>query len=154
MSAWMSGAVRAPAYRDAGLRQADRCLWIASDLDEDYSPALAARYCNATLKGVHLVVDLPTGEVAQMLPAERRATYLPHDGIQVLVLRPVKTPEGLESQALSALSGVFAWVRSLGVPDFWPHGPSTPFNQAPPGASGHYAFGDLHNALRSGTHAR
>lgn len=153
MSAWMPDAVQAPAYRDAGLRQARRVLWIASELDEDYSPALAARYCNATLKPVHLIWDPGTGEVVQMLPADKRACWLPHDGVQVLVLNALKTMQGKKSQTLSEPGGVIAWVRSLDVPDFWPLGPATPFEPAPPGADGHYAFGELPHGIRAGTNA-
>lgn len=145
MPAWMPDAVQAPAYRDAGLRQARRVLWIASELDEDYSPALAARYCNATLRSVHLIWDPSTGEVVQMLPADKRATWLPHDGVQVLVLNALKTMQGKESQTLSGLEGVLVWVRSLDVPDFWPQGPSTPFESSAPGADGHYVFGAIND---------
>lgn len=149
MSAWMPNAVQAHAYRDAGLSQARRVLWIASDLDSSYSAALAARYCNATLRPVHLIWDPQTGEVVQMLPADRRACWLPHDGIQVLVLRPLETHQGKESQPLPGLAGVTAWVRSLDVPNFWPLGPSTPFDTSAPGADGHYTFGVPNARLRA-----
>lgn len=149
MSAWMPNAVRAHAYRDSGLRQANRVLWIASELDEYYSAALTARYCNATLRSVHLIWDALTGETVQMLPADRRASWLPYDGIQVLVLNAPKTHEGLESQTLSGLTGVIAWVRSLGVLDSWPLGPSTSLESAPR-ADGHYIVGDINDrAIRA-----
>lgn len=147
MSAWMPNATRAHAYRDAGLRQADRVIWIESELDEYYSATLAARYCNATLRSVHLIWDASTGEVVQMLPAERRASWLPYDGVQVLVLRAPKTREGLESQSLSGLAGVIAWVTSLDVPNVWPLGPSTPLQLSAPKADGHYIYGNIDDRL-------
>lgn len=125
MSAWMPDATRIPAYRDAGRMDlaAPRVLWIASDLDDQYSAALTAAYANANIRCPHLIVDLRRGEVVQMIPADRRATWVDSEGVQVLVLGWPFPPKGLAVEARSALARVMAWVRSLDVPDFRPCGP-------------------------------
>lgn len=144
MSSWLPDAGRVPAYRDAGALAVDpaRVLWCASGLDVGYSAALAAQYANAVVRSPHVVFDPRTGELIQMLPADRRAMWVKSDGIQVLVLAPecLFPVKGGAVDGLPALRRVLGWVRSLGVPDFCPRGPAIDGHPKAVGSiAGHYS---------------
>lgn len=144
MSSWLPDAGRIPAYRDAGPLAMDspRVLWIASGLDDGYSAALAAAYANAVVRAPHVVYDPRTGELIQMMSADRRAMWVKSDGIQVLVLAPecLFPVKGGAVESLSGLSGVLGWVRSLNVPDFCPRGPAIEGHPKAAGSeAGHYS---------------
>lgn len=146
MSSWMPDAARVPAYRDAGPLELvpARVVWIRSDLVGEYSAALTANYANANVLAPHLIWNPFSGDVIQMLPADRRAMWLRSEGIQIVVCGV--PPEGsfpLQGNAvesLSGLSGVMGWVRSLDVPDFSPLGPAVPTMPKAAGKhAGHYS---------------
>lgn len=146
MSAWLPTAERIPAYRDAGVLAMDapRCLWIASGLGGEYSARLTAEYSNAYLCPPHLIYDPRNDEVIQMVPADRRATWVASEGIQVVVCETTQEcpfpPKGEEFESLSGLAGVLGWLRDLGVPDFCPLGPAVPSMPKAAGkAAGHYS---------------
>lgn len=144
MSAWMPDAARVPAYRDGGPMESRAALWIRSDLGSGYSVALTARYANATSRAAHLVIDFRSGEVVQMLPADRRAMWIRSEGIQILVCDTAREGpfprQGGAVERLKCVESVMGWLHDLHVPDFSPLGP--PHSGLPRTAgreAGHYS---------------
>src|SRR5690606_38430469 len=87
LSAWLSAAARIPAYADGGALTAmdPRCLWVASHLGAEYSARLTAEYSHAFVRSPHIIYDPRNDEVIQMLPADRRATWVKSEGVQIVV---------------------------------------------------------------------
>lgn len=135
VSNWLSGARVVLAKTDGGsmLGGSPRATWHTTENDPTKTSALAvAKYLNTTKNCVHIVWNPVTGEIVQMIPANRAGRGLKNKAggaetnrkgsinIQIEVVARAAKP--FTATACKNLDKIVAWLRSHGVKDAWPSG--------------------------------
>ena len=139
MRLWIPGAKILTAQKDGTLLGGPRkVVWHTTENNPNNTSALAvARYLNTVGSQVHLVWNPVTGEMVQMIPANRGGRGLMNlaGGVQtnnagsvvfqIEVVGQAKDP--WTSGPCKGLDVIVAFLRQLGVPDVWPAGDLKPY---------------------------
>lgn len=142
MKAWLDGAKRIAAWKDGGsmLGGPVRVVWHSTENDPTKtSAATIAHYLNRVGYQCHLIWNPVSGEIIQMIPADRagRALGNASGGIEtnrggriVVQIEVVgRAAQPFTNGPMKGRGQIIAWLRGLGIPDVWPGGP-------PPAAPG------------------
>lgn len=136
MNLWCDGVRRVPAWQDGGsmLGGPKRVIWHSTENDPTRTSAYTiAEYLNRVGYQVHMVWNPVTGEIVQMIPADRAGRGLRNlnggvqtnrEGdvcVQIEVVAHASKP--FTQYEMKGLDKIMKWVRGLGVPDVWPGGP-------------------------------
>jgi peptidoglycan hydrolase-like protein with peptidoglycan-binding domain len=136
---WIAGAKVLAAHQDGTLLGgAKKVVWHTTENDPKKTSAIAvARYLNTVGSQVHLVWNPETGEMVQMIPANRGGRGLENrsGGVQtnnggsiVFQIEVVgRAKEPWTSGPCKGLETVIAFLRQLGVDDVWPSGDLKPY---------------------------
>lgn len=142
MKVWLDGAQRIKAWQDGGslLGGPRRVVWHSTENDPTKTTAATiAHYLNRVGYQCHLVWNPVTGEIIQMIPADRAGRALGNAPggietnrggslcVQIEVVGRAARP--FTSSEMKGRSAIIEWLRGLGIPDVWPGGP-------PPAAPG------------------
>ena len=140
MRLWIAGAKILAAARDGGSMVGGpaKALWHTTENDPTKTTALAvARYLNKVGSQVHLVWNPETGEMIQMIPANRAGRGLVNlsGGVQtnrggsaVFQIEVVgRAVNPWTSGPCKGLAEVVAFLRQLGIKDAWPAGDLKPY---------------------------
>lgn len=139
MRLWIPGAKIVTAHQDGTLLGGERkVVWHTTENDPTKTSALAvARYLNNVGAQVHLVWNPNTGEMVQMIPANRGGRGLMNKAggvqtnnggsvvFQIEVVGQAKNP--WTNGPCKGLDVIVAFLRQLGVPDVWPAGDLKPY---------------------------
>jgi len=154
MRYWVPGAKVLAAHQDGTLLGGSRkVVWHTTENDPNYTSALAvARYLNSVGSQVHLVWNPNTGEMVQMIPANRGARGLRNLGggvqtnnggsvvFQIEVVGQAKNP-WTENGPCKNLDVIVAFLRQLGIEDVWPAGDLKPYPASYGGSRSTSAWG-------------
>lgn len=134
-SMWLPGAKVVAATRDAGILtgSAKKVVWHTTENDPNKtSAANVARYLNSVGAQVHIVWNPVTGEIVQMIAANRGGRGLKNllggvdtntsGGIVVQIEVVGQATKPFTDGPMKGLPTIVAWLRSLGIPDVWPAG--------------------------------
>lgn len=154
---WLPGAQRFSASRSwamdgGGARYAN---WHSTENDPAASAADLARYLIGIRAEPHLVWNPWTGDICQLVPANRGGSVLKagnhkgttNIGIECIGRAGVAGKRPLSDSPMKGFDRILDWLRSWGVPDVWPAGAPLPYPQSAGlgnpqrgrwGASGHY----------------
>jgi peptidoglycan hydrolase-like protein with peptidoglycan-binding domain len=135
-SMWLPGATIYKAGSDAGsmLGGAKKVVWHSTENDPNKASALSvAKYLkNSAHYEVHLVWNPVTGEIVQMIPANRGAKGLKNSSggvqtnrggtyvIQIEVVGQATKP--FTDGPCKNLDKILSWLNGLGIPATWPAG--------------------------------
>lgn len=139
MKLWIPGAIIVTSHDDGTLLGgARKVVWHTTENDPNKTSALAvARYLNNVRSQVHVVWNPVSGQIVQMIPANRGGRGLMNlsGGVQtnnggsvvfqIEVVGQAKNP--WTSGPCKGLETILAFVRQLGVPDVWPAGDLKPY---------------------------
>lgn len=140
MGNWLAGAKVIKGLRDGGSMTggSPRVVWHTTENDPKTTSATnIANYLNNSGNQVHIVWNPVTGEIVQMIPADRAGRGLEnHAGgvetnrqgtvcIQIEVVGKATQP--FTATACKGLDQIVTWLRSLGIPDAWPSGSPLPY---------------------------
>lgn len=140
MKLWLPGATIVTAHQDAGSMVGGpaKVVWHTTENDPNKTSAVnVARYLNNVGSQVHLVWNPVTGEIVQMIPANRGGRGLKNlaGGVetnrggstvfQIEVVAYAKSPWTVGP--CNGLANIVAFLRQLGVPDAWPAGDLKPY---------------------------
>lgn len=136
MDLWLNSAKRVKAWQDGGSMTGgpERVVWHSTENDPHKTTARTiANYLNRVGYQVHIVWNPVTGEVIQMIPADRAGRGLRNasGGVQtnregdvcVQIEVVAHAAEPFTRHEMKGLDAIMSWVRRLGVPDVWPGGP-------------------------------
>lgn len=139
-SMWLPGAKVIRALKDAGTLtgSAKKVIWHTTENDPTKtSAANVANYLNRVGSQVHIVWNPYTGEIVQMIPANRggRGVMNKPGGVDTNTAGAIVVQIEVVGQATKpftdgpckGLPTIVAWLRSLGVPDVWPAGDLKPY---------------------------
>lgn len=141
-SLWIPGAKVLVAHRDGTLYGGPKkVVWHTTENDPTKTTALnIARYLNTVGSQVHLCWNPTTGEMVQMIPANRAGRALRNlsGGVQtngagsvvfqIEVVGRAKDP--WTSGPCIGLDKIVAFLRQLGIPDVWPAGDLKPYPES------------------------
>lgn len=139
MKLWIPGAKILAAHKDGNLYGGPaKVVWHTTENDPTKTSALnVARYLNSVGSQVHVVWNPTTGEIVQMIPANRAGRGLRNlsGGVQtngagsvVFQIEVVgKAKEPFTDGPLKGLSTIVAFLDQLGIPDAWPAGDLKPY---------------------------
>lgn len=142
MRLWIPGATVLAAHQDGGLKGGPaKVVWHTTENDPTLTKAInVARYLNSVGAQVHLVWNPETGEMVQMIPANRGGRGLRNlsGGVetnnggsivfQIEVVGRAKNP--WTDGPKKGLDVIVAFLRQLGVPDVWPAGDLKPYPES------------------------
>lgn len=138
---WMPGAKHVPAWMTSGpmLGGEPRVIWHTTENDPHVTSARTiADYLNRVGYQVHLVWNPVTGELIQMIPADRAGRGVRNSSggvqtnregqycIQIEVVARSNRP--FTDGPLKGLGEIMKWIRQFGIPDVWPDGPPLAHN--------------------------
>lgn len=145
---WLAGAKVIKAVTDGGsmIGGAPRVTWHTTESDPTKTSATAiANYLNRSTNCVHIVWNPVTGEIVQMIPANRGGRGLKNvsGGVQTNRQGTVNIQIEVVGRAVNPftdgpcrnLGQIVAWLRSHGIKDVWPNG-------APKAYPGSYGLGN------------
>lgn len=136
MQVTLTGAKTIKAWQDGGsmIGGPKRAVWHTTENDpKDTTASNIADYLNRVGYQVHLVWNPVSGEIIQMIPADRAGRGLRNaDGgvqtnregdvcVQVEVVSYAAKP--FTNGPMVGRERIVNWLRSLGIPDVWPDGP-------------------------------
>jgi hypothetical protein len=134
-SLWLPGAKVLTALKDSGALSGNvkKVVWHTTENDPTKTTAYnVAAYLNRVSAQVHLVWNPTTGEIVQMIPANRGARALKNapggvdtntsGGIVIQIEVVGRAAEPFTNGPCKGLPAIVAWLRSLGIPDVWPAG--------------------------------
>lgn len=139
MRLWIPGAKVLAAHQDGTLLGGPRkVVWHTTENNPKTTSALSvARYLNNVGAQVHLVWNPETGEMVQMIPANRGGRGLVNrsGGVQtnnggsiVFQIEVVgRAKEPWTNGPCKNLDTIVSFLRDLGVPDEWPAGDLKPY---------------------------
>lgn len=142
MRLWIPGATLLAAHRDGTLLGGPRkVVWHTTENDPSKTSALAvARYLNTVGAQVHLVWNPNTGEMVQMIPANRggRGLMNKSGGVQtnnggsiVFQIEVVgRAVNPWTSGPCVGLGTILGFLDQLGVTDVWPAGDLKPYPES------------------------
>lgn len=133
-NAWMPGARVMAASVDGGAMEGGpkKVVWHTVEASYSVSAASMANYLNGARNSVHLCWNPVTGEIVQMIPANRAGRGLENRSggvqtnrggsvvIQIEVVAQAKNP--FTDTVCKNLDKIMDWLRSWGIPDVWPAG--------------------------------
>lgn len=142
MKLWIPGAKILAAHMDGNLYGGPtKVVWHTTENDPSRTTALnVARYLNTVNSQVHLVWNPVSGEMVQMIPANRAARALRNlsGGVQtngagsivfqIEVVGQAKNP--FTNGPLVGLPTIVAFLDQLGIPDVWPAGDLKPYPES------------------------
>lgn len=133
-SNWMPGARVMQAGLDGGAMGSGpkKVVWHTVEAPYTAKASDMAAYMNRVGYSVHLCWNPTTGEIVQMIPANRAGRGLVNKGggvetnrggsvvIQIEVVGKASNP--FTNSACIGLDSIMNWLRSWGIPDVWPAG--------------------------------
>lgn len=137
---WLPGAQIIAALKDSGALSGSvkKVVWHTTENDPTKTSATTiARYLNSVGAQVHIVWNPYTGEIIQMIPANRGARALINKAggvdtntsggivIQIEVVGRAKEP--FTNGPMKNFDKIIGWLRALGIPDVWPAGDLKPY---------------------------
>lgn len=139
MRLWVPGAIIVTSHDDGTLLGGPRkVVWHTTENDPNKTTAVAvARYLNTVRSQVNIVWNPVSGQIVQMIPANRGGRGLmnlaggvqTNNGgsvvLQIEVVGQAKNP--WTSGPCKNLDVLMAFIRQLGVPDVWPAGDLKPY---------------------------
>lgn len=148
-SLWMPGATKHSLGNTAATSGGPaRAVWHITSNAHDWTFTNELAYFLSGGAGVapHLLWDPFSGETAQLFPADSRSLSLQNDGtvktnrtgaycIQIETVFTQgeivggKKYNSVRDTPCKGLTGITAWLRSLGIPDVWPGGAPTAFTR-------------------------
>lgn len=143
MGNWLPGARVIMANNDGGsmVGGAPRVVWHTTENDPTRASAAdLANYLNGTNNQVHLVWNPVSGEIVQMIPANRAGRGLVNraGGVQTNRQGSVCIQIEVVGQAVHPftegpcknLDKIESWLTSLGIPHVWPAGQPKPYPES------------------------
>lgn len=137
---WLGGAKIIKAVTDGGsmLGGTPRVTWHTTENNPKTTSAAAiARYLNGTRNTVHIVWNPVTGEIVQMIPANRAGRGLKNvsGGVQtnragsvnIQIEVVARATEPFTQYECKNLDVIVKWLRSHGVKDVFPGGSPKPY---------------------------
>lgn len=133
-NAWMPGANVMKAPVDGGTMEGGpkKVVWHTVEAPYTVKASDMAAYMNRVGYSVHLCWNPVTGEIVQMIPANKAGRGLENRSggvqtnrggsvvIQIEVVGKASTP--FTDTACKNLDKIMDWLRSWGIPDVWPAG--------------------------------
>lgn len=162
MELWLPGAKRVDAWQDGGSMTGGppRVIWHSTENDPNKTSAYAiAQYLNRVGYQVHVVWNPVSGEIIQMIPADRAGRGVRHTDamqtnrmgdvcVQIEVVAHAAHP--FTSYGMLGLDQIMKWIRQLKVPDVWPGGPPPTYPDVKhvtdatwSGKAGHYSHSQV-----------
>lgn len=137
---WLPGATRVGAWKDSGVLtgNAKKVVWHTTENDPTkVSATTIANYLNKVGSQVHIIWNPVTGEIVQMIPANKGGRGLVNAAggvdtntsgaivVQIEVVGQATKP--FTDGPMKNLDKIIVWLRALGVPDVWPAGDLKPY---------------------------
>lgn len=139
-SLWLPGAKIVNALKDSGALTGSlkKVVWHTTENDPTKTTAYnVALYLNRVGSQCHIVWNPYTGEIVQMIPANRGGRALMNraggvetntsGGIVIQIEVVGRAVEPFTSGPMKNFDKIISWLRSLGIPDVWPAGDLEPY---------------------------